>query len=60
MKLKKKLYHEHGKCITTQQCNKLTAYKFAARLAQTNLPTTADIANFVKATDFDNKKSYVK
>ena len=60
MKLKKKLYHEYGKCITTQQCNKLTAYKFAARLAKTNLPTTADIANFVKATDFDNKKSYVK
>ena len=34
---------------------------FAARLAQAKLATKADVANFVKDTDFDNKlKKYIK
>ena len=37
---------DHAKCITTQECNKLTAENFATRLAQ---------ANLMSKTDFDNK-----
>ena len=33
----------------------LTAQNFAARLAQANLASTNDIANFVKKADFDDK-----
>ena len=34
---------------------KLTAENFTARLAQANLVSIKDIANFVKKADFDNK-----
>ena len=33
----------------------LTGENFAARLAQDNLATKSDIANFIRKTDFDNK-----
>ena len=52
---KKTLDHDHGKFITMQEFNKLTADNFATRLAQVKLTTKADIADFVKETDFDNK-----
>ena len=45
---KKKIVHEHGKYITTQEFNKLTAENFAARLKQTNLANKADIDDFVE------------
>ena len=47
--------HNHDKYITTQEFNKLRAENFTARLAQVNLASKSDIANFVKKTDFDNK-----
>ena len=55
MKLKITTYCDHDKYITTQEFNKLTAGDFTARLAQANLASKNDIANFVKKTDFDNK-----
>ena len=47
--------HDHEKYITTPEFNKLTAENFAARLAQANLGSKSDIANFVKRTEFDDK-----
>ena len=47
--------HAHDKYITTQECNKLNAENFTASLAEANLGSKNDIANFVKETDFDNK-----
>ena len=47
--------HNHDKQFTTQEFNKLTLENFAARLAQANLESKNDIANFVRKTDFDNK-----
>ena len=60
VKLKKTYwsYTDHdlsNKYITTQELNKLTAENFAARLAQTKLTSEADIADFIKRTDFDDK-----
>ena len=56
MKLKKKITnHDLDKYITTPKFNKLTTENFAARLAQADLPTKNDTANFVKKTDFDDK-----
>ena len=46
--------HENDKYITTPEFNKLTAEIFTARLAQANLASKGDIANFVKKTDFDD------
>ena len=40
--------HDHNKYITTQEFNKLTSENFAARLAQANLASKNDIADFVK------------
>ena len=40
--------HDHDKYITTQEFNKLTLEHFTARLAQANLASKKDIANFVK------------
>ena len=52
---------DHSKCITTPESNKLAAENFAARLAQVNLPSKNDIANFVKKTYFDDKlKNLIK
>ena len=47
--------HDHDKYITTPEFNKLTVENFVARLAQANLSSKSDIANFVKKTDFDDK-----
>ena len=47
---KKILDHDHSKCITTQEFNKLTADNFAARLAKPKLATKVDITDFVKET----------
>ena len=44
--------HDHDKYITTPEFNKLTAENFAARLAQANLASKSDIANFVKKDRF--------
>ena len=43
------------KYIAAQESNKLTAEHFIARLAQENLASESNIANFVKKTDFDDK-----
>ena len=45
---------DHSKYITSPEFNKLTAENFAARLAQANLVSKNDIANFVKKTGFDD------
>ena len=42
--------------MTTQEFNKLTAESFTARLAQANLASKSDIANFVKNTDLNKNK----
>ena len=47
--------HDDSKYITTPEFNKLTAESIAARLAQANLASKNDIANFVKETDFDDE-----
>ena len=47
--------HDHDKYITTQEFNKLKSENFTARLAQSNLASKSDIANFIKKTDFDDK-----
>ena len=40
--------HDHDKYITTQEFDKLAAESFTATLAQANLASKNDIANFVK------------
>ena len=40
--------HDHNKYITTQEFNKLTTETFTARLAQANVASKNDIANFIK------------
>ena len=45
--------HDHDQFITTQEFNKLTAENLTARLAETNLVSKNDIANFVKKTDLN-------
>ena len=47
--------HNHDKYSTTPEFNKLAPENFAARLAQVNLASKSDIANFAKNTDFDDK-----
>ena len=42
---------DHSKYIHTLEFNRSTAKKFAARLAQPNLASKNDIANFVKKSD---------
>ena len=44
--------HDHEKYITTPEFNKITAEKFAARLAQANLANKNDIAAFSKKDRF--------
>ena len=48
-------YHDHDEYITTQEFNKLTLENTTGRLAQANLASKNDIANFIKKTDFDDK-----
>ena len=45
----------HAKYITAQKFDKLTSETFIASLAQANLASKNDMANFVKKTDFQNK-----
>ena len=52
---KKIIDHDHDKCITTPEFNKLTSEKFAARLAWANLASKNDIIVLVKKRDFDEK-----
>ena len=52
VKLKIKL-HDHDKYLTIQEFNKLTAETFTERLAQANLGSKSNIANFVKKTDLN-------
>ena len=40
--------YDHDKYITTPEFNKFTAKNFAARLAQANLASKNEIANFLK------------
>ena len=40
--------HDHDKYITTQELNKLLSANFATRLAQANVASKNDIANFIK------------
>ena len=48
--------HNHDKYVTTPEFNKLTPENFAAAiLAQVNLASKSDIANFAKKTDLDDK-----
>ena len=47
--------HDHDRYVTTQEFNKLTSENFTARLAQANLASKSDIANFVRKTDFEDK-----
>ena len=44
------------KYTTTSEFNNLTEENFFARLARANLASKNDIANFVKMTDFDDKR----
>ena len=46
---------DHSKDFTTLESKKLTTESFIARLAQANLASKNDIANFVEWEDFDNK-----
>ena len=48
-------YHDLDKYIINQGFNKLKSENFAAILAQVNLSSKNDFANFVKKTDFDDK-----
>ena len=48
--------HCHSnKYITTQEFSRLTVENFEVRLAQARLANKADIADFVKKTDFGDK-----
>ena len=47
--------HDHDKYINSQEFNQFASEHFTARLAQANLASKNDIANFVKKTDFDDK-----
>ena len=40
--------HDHNKCITTQELNKLKSENFNARFKQANLAIKNDIVDFVK------------
>ena len=54
--IKKKITdHNYDKYITTQEFNNITSEHFAARLAQVNLASKNDIADFVSKTDFHDK-----
>ena len=48
--------HDHDKCIANQEFKRLTLENFTARLAQVNLASKSDIANFVKKTDLNKNE----
>ena len=55
-KIENKIFdHNHDEYITTQGFNELTTEYFTARLAKAKFETKADIADFVKKTNFDKK-----
>ena len=57
MKLEKKITdHNHDKCITTPEFNKVTAKIFDLRLTQANLASKSDIVNLVKNKVNNNNK----
>ena len=68
MKLKRRITdHDHrNNYKTKQKFNKLSRQIVGARLAQANLVSKSDIANFVTKTDLDdklkilNQKNYLK
>ena len=47
--------HDHDKYNTAQEFNKLTSDDLSARLAQANLASKSDIANFIKKDEFNDK-----
>ena len=51
--------HNHDKCITTQEFNKLTSENISAILAQENLARKNYITNFVRKTDFYDKLEHL-
>ena len=55
MTITSQLSHRIIPHIIQIKVNKLTEVNFAARLAQANLASKNDLANFVKKTDFDKK-----
>ena len=57
--LQKNTDHDHFKCISVPEFNKLSVENFTARLTQANLANKSDISNFVEETDFDNKRKGV-
>ena len=46
---------DHSKYVATPEFNRLTVENFATGLAQANLASKNDIANFVEKTNFDDK-----
>ena len=58
MKLEITIDHDHDQFVAFQEFNKSTFENSAARLAQTNLASKNDIANFVIFKT--SKKSYFK
>ena len=55
VKLRRKLLVNYDKYITTPGFKKLTTENFDARLAQVNLASKNNIANFIRNEDFDDK-----
>ena len=55
MKLEITIDHDHDQFVAFQEFNKLTLENSAARLAQTNLASKNDIANFCNLQDFKKK-----
>ena len=51
--------YDYDKYITTQEFNKLTSENFAARLAQANLGSKNDVADFIKMIDFSDKLKHL-
>ena len=51
--------HNHDKCITTQEFNKLTSENISAILVQGNLARKNFITNFVRKTDFYDKLEHL-
>ena len=47
--------HDYDKYVTTREFTKSTSDNFTARLAQENLASKNNIADFVKKADFDDK-----
>ena len=58
VEIKKKIdqdYDHSNKHTTTEEFNNFIANKFEAKLKQVNLATKAEISDFIKMKDFDDK-----